>query len=556
MWQTWAYPVAFILLVILPAPWLGRYIYRLMERPAIPGETFLMRCCGIKNVAEQNWRQYLAALLMFNAVGFVILVAILLLQGVLPMNPRHVAAMPFAMAVNTAISFVSNTNWQSYSGEAQLSVLSQMIGLTVQNFVSAASGMAVAIALFRALSRQSGEWLGHFVRDLLRLSLGLLLPLSFILALALIPQGVPQTFHSLISAHPLDAIAHQNLIMGPVASQEAIKQLGTNGGGYYGTNSAFPFENPTALSNWLEMIAILLIPAALVCTFGEYIQNRKHSYTILATMTLLLIVGLVIALSQQLGSDSALAHLTSVKGHWEGIESRFGGVLSTIWATATSAASNGSVNAMLDSFSPLSGMVALTNILTGEVIFGGVGSGIYGMLLFVMLTVFLCGLMVGHTPTYLGKPLNVDIIKWVVLTMLVMPVGVLVIGGASLLLPNIHQLIGTSGPHGLTRLLYAYASTSGNNGSAFAGFNAANTTQEYLLALAMLVGRYGIIIPVMAIAGQFIKERKIETGQVELPIHGVLFAVLLTISIFLIGALAFLPTLVLGPVADFLSGGF
>ncbi|CAG9000578.1 MAG: Potassium-transporting ATPase potassium-binding subunit [Candidatus Celerinatantimonas neptuna] len=554
MWQTWVYPAAFMLLVLLPAPWLGRYIHSLMQRPTLPGESVLLKICGTRSDNEQNWKQYLGAVLFFNAVGFVVLLALLLCQGVLPLNPAHVRGMSLPMAINTAVSFVTNTNWQSYHGAAQLSYLSQMLGVAVANFVSAATGIAVAVALFRALSRHGGETLGNFTQDLLRICLGILLPMALIVAVILMSQGVPQTFHGPVLTHPLDA-ASQIIAMGPVASQEAIKQIGTNGGGFFAANSAYPFENPTALSNWVEMIAILLLPAAMVCAFGEFIHNRKHSYTILATMAILFVIGLAIALQQQLGADPVLAHLTTVKGHWQGIESRFGVVLSTIWANATSAASNGSVNATLDSFSPIASMVAMVNILTGEVIFGGVGCGIYGMLLFVMLTVFLCGLMVGHTPTYLGKPLNINIIKWVVLTMLVMPVGVLVLGGCSLLLPHIRSVIGVAGPHGLSRLLYAFASATGNNGSALSGFNAANSVQEIILAVAILLGRYGIMIPVMAIAGEFVKAKRIETGHGSLPIHGMLFAVLLIFSIFVIGALAFLPTLALGPIADSLRMG-
>ncbi|CAG9298180.1 potassium-transporting ATPase subunit KdpA [Celerinatantimonas diazotrophica] len=556
-WPLLVYPAIFLLLVLLPAPVIGRYIYWLMEHPSFKGESVLLKLCGIREHSDKTWRSYLISLLLLNLIGCVVLLVMLMCQKFLPFNPSHIPGMSFPMALNTAISFVTNTNWQSYNGATALSAFSQMVGLTVQNFLSAASGIAVAIVLFRSLKRRTQgceTTLGLFGQDLIRICFGLLLPLSFILALILVSQGVPQTFHSLIQIHSIDSSSIQHLTLGPVASQEAIKQIGTNGGGYYGANSAYPLENPTAFTNWLEMISILLIPAALVCTYGEYIGNRKHSFTILVSMSVLLVLGLGVSLWQQTANDPALLHLSSSSGLWEGIESRFGVVLSTIWGTATSAASNGSVNAMLDSFSPFAGMVALMNILSGEVIFGGVGSGIYGMLLFVILTVFLCGLMVGHTPTYLGKPLSLDVMKWVILTMLIMPVGVLLLGGLSICLPDISQVIGVSGPHGLTRLLYAYASTSGNNGSAFGGFNAANSLQEYLLSVAMILGRYGMMIPVLIIAGHFVNAKHIAVGAGEFPIHGPLFSFLLMSCIVLIGMLAFLPVLILGPIAEFLQG--
>ncbi|WP_115719484.1 potassium-transporting ATPase subunit KdpA [Gallaecimonas mangrovi] len=552
MWQQWVYPLIFIVLVLLPAPWLGRYLHWFLEKPNAKGELWLLKVCGT-NGAGQDWRRYLGSLLLFNLLGVVLLAAVLMLQGCLPFNPEHKLGLSWPLAINTAVSFVTNTNWQAYSGEAQLSYFSQMFGLTVQNFASAATGIAVAAALFRGLSRQQSQDLGNFWQDLLRVIGYLLLPLSLVFALVLVWQGVPQTFSAYPVAHTLDG-GKQILAVGPAASQIAIKQLGTNGGGFFGVNSAYPFENPTALSNWLEMVAILLLPAAMVFAFGRYIKNAGHSRALLSAMLILLVVGLAVAVWQACLPDPALMHASAV-GHWEGKESRFGPVLSAIWEVATSAASNGSVNAMHDSFAPLAILVALVNMLLGEVIFGGVGAGIYGLLLFVLLTVFLCGLMVGKTPTYLGKRLGILEMKWVVASMLVMPVGVLVLGGLTLLLPDAQAVLGANGPHGLTRLLYAYASGTGNNGSALAGFNAANNGQCIAIALAMLLGRYGIIVPVLAVAGSLGSASKVEVTDGDFPVTGVLFVSLLVITILIIGGLAFLPALALGPIAEQLTLG-
>ncbi len=399
-------------------------------------------------------------------------------QGLLPLNPQQLPGLSWQLAFNTAVSFMTNTNWQAYSGEASLSYFSQMVGLTTQNFVSAGTGAAVAIALFRGIARQQTINLGNFWQDLVRFCLYVLLPIALIMALVLVWQGVPQSLSAYLPFHGVEG-QEQLLPLGPAASQIAIKQLGSNGGGFFGINSAHPFENPTALSNWLEMVALLTIAAAMVFTLGRYVKDMAHSRAILGAMTLMLVLGLFVSITQELKLDPALAHLTTdasnMAGNWEGKESRFGPVLSSIWEVATTAASNGSVNAMHDSFAPLAGMVGMINMLLGEVVFGGVGAGIYGMMLFVLLTVFLCGLMVGRTPTYLGKRLGITEMKWVVASMLVMPLGVLVIGGITLLMPDASTIIGHDGPHGLSRLIYAYASAAGNNGSAFAGFAAGTT---------------------------------------------------------------------------------
>lgn len=556
MWQEMIYPVAFVLLVLLPAPLLGNYLYRVFEgqcRWLGPVERATLLCCGTDG-REQDWKSYTLSLLAFNGAGFGLLFLILMAQGLLPLNPQQLPGLNWQLAFNTAVSFMTNTNWQAYSGEASLSYFSQMVGLTTQNFVSAATGAAVAVAMFRGIARQQTTHLGNFWLDLVRFCLYVLLPMSLILALLLVWQGVPQSLSAYLPFHTLEG-QEQLLPLGPAASQIAIKQLGSNGGGFFGINSAHPFENPTALSNWLEMVALLTLAAAMVFTLGRYVKDMAHSRAIVIAMTIMLALGLFVSITQEMKLDPALTHLASEAGNWEGKESRFGPVLSSIWEVATTAASNGSVNSMHDSFAPLSGMVAMINMLLGEVVFGGVGAGIYGMMLFVLLTVFLCGLMVGRTPTYLGKRLGITEMKWVVASMLVMPVGVLVIGGVTLLMPDAATIIGHDGPHGLSRLIYAYASAAGNNGSAFAGFAAGDNWQCVAIGLAMLLGRFGYIIPIMAIAGQLARAPRQEISEGDFPIRGPLFITLLIITVLLIGGLSFLPVLALGPVAEHLMLG-
>ncbi|WP_421354586.1 potassium-transporting ATPase subunit KdpA [Aeromonas veronii] len=556
MWQEMIYPVAFVLLVLLPAPLLGNYLYRVFEgqcRWLAPVERATLFCCGTDG-REQDWKSYTLSLLAFNGAGFGLLFLILMAQGLLPLNPQQLPGLNWQLAFNTAVSFMTNTNWQAYSGEASLSYFSQMVGLTTQNFVSAATGAAVAVAMFRGIARQQTTHLGNFWLDLVRFCLYVLLPMSLILALLLVWQGVPQSLSAYLPFHTLEG-QEQLLPLGPAASQIAIKQLGSNGGGFFGINSAHPFENPTALSNWLEMVALLTLAAAMVFTLGRYVKDMAHSRAIVIAMTIMLALGLFVSITQEMKLDPALTHLSSEAGNWEGKESRFGPVLSSIWEVATTAASNGSVNSMHDSFAPLSGMVAMINMLLGEVVFGGVGAGIYGMMLFVLLTVFLCGLMVGRTPTYLGKRLGITEMKWVVASMLVMPVGVLVIGGVTLLMPDAATIIGHDGPHGLSRLIYAYASAAGNNGSAFAGFAAGDNWQCVAIGLAMLLGRFGYIIPIMAIAGQLARAPRQEISEGDFPIRGPLFITLLIITVLLIGGLSFLPVLALGPVAEHLMLG-
>jgi len=555
--------LAFFVLVLLPAPWLGRFYYRVMEgertflSPVLgPVERICYRLSGVDPQTEQSWKTYALALLAFNLAGFLLLFAILLFQGALPLNPQQLPGMEWSLAFNTAMSFVTNTNWQSYSGEASLSYLSQMVGLTVQNFVSAATGIAVLIAFCRGISRRSTQNLGNFWADMTRATLYGLLPLCLVLALFLVWQGVPQTF-----AHYVDAVtlqgADQSIPLGPAASQIAIKQLGTNGGGFFGVNSAHPFENPTAWSNLFELVSIILIPVALVFTFGNYVKDMRQSKAIMACMLTLFLIGGATAMWAEYQPNPSL-NIASVEqtAPMEGKESRFGTTGSVLWAATTTAASNGSVNAMHDSLNPLTGMVALVNMMVGEVIFGGVGAGLYGMLLNVLIAVFLAGLMIGRTPEYLGKKLQAREVQLLVATLLVMPVGVLVFGALAASLPGPMAAVSNPGPHGFSQLLYAYTSGTANNGSAFGGFSANTLFHNLMLSLSMFLGRFGYILPVLALAGSLAAKKTAPLGLNSFPTHGALFVTLLTMTILLIGGLNFLPTLALGPIAEHLSMGF
>jgi len=555
--------LAFLALVLLPAPLLGRFYYQVVEgertwlTPMLrPVENLCYRLSGVDPSVEQNWKTYLWALLAFNLAGFVLLFAMLLGQGALPLNPQQLPGMEWSQAFNTAMSFVTNTNWQSYSGEASLSYLSQMVGLTVQNFVSAATGIAVLLAFCRGISRRSTQNLGNFWTDLTRVTLYGLLPLCIVLALLLVWQGVPQNF-----AHYIDALtlqgADQSLPMGPAASQVAIKQLGTNGGGFFGVNSAHPFENPTAWSNLFQLASILMIPAALVFTFGHYVKDMRQSRAIIACMLVLLLIGGSVSMWAEYQPNPSL-NVANVEqtAPLEGKESRFGTAGTVLWATATTAASNGSVNGMHDSLNPLSGMVALANMMVGEVIFGGVGVGLNGMLLNVLIAVFLAGLMIGRTPEYLGKKLQANEVKLLVATLLVMPMGVLVLGAVAASLPGPLASVTNPGPHGFSQLLYAYTSATANNGSAFGGFGANTVFHNLMLSLAMFIGRFGYILPVLALAGSLAMKKSAPLGLNSFPTHGPLFVTLLTMTILIVGGLTFLPTLALGPIAEHLSLGF
>ncbi|HWD30141.1 potassium-transporting ATPase subunit KdpA [Pseudomonas caricapapayae] len=555
--------LAFFALVLVPAPWLGRFYYKVMEgqrtwlSPVLgPVERGCYRLAGVNAEAEQNWKQYTLALLAFNLAGFVLVFAVLLLQGYLPLNPAKLPGQEWSLAFNTAVSFVTNTNWQAYSGEASVSYLSQMIGLTVQNFVSAATGLAVLVALCRGISRRSALTLGNFWVDMTRATLYGLLPLCLLLALLLVWQGVPQTFGHYVQALTLQG-ADQTIPLGPAASQIAIKQLGTNGGGFFGVNSTHPFENPTAWSNLFEMASIILIPAALVFTFGHYVKDLRQSRAIIACMLALFLIGGSAALWSEYQANPSLNNpQVEQTAPLEGKENRFGTTASVLWTVTTTAASNGSVNNMHDSLNPISGMVALVNMMVGEVIFGGVGAGLYGMLLNVLIAVFLAGLMIGRTPEYLGKKLQAREVQLLVATLLVMPVGVLVLGALAASLPGPVASVSNPGAHGFSQVLYAYTSASANNGSAFAGFGANTTYHNLMLGLGMLIGRFGYILPVLALAGSLAMKKSAPLGENSFPTHGPLFATLLVVTILLIGGLTFLPALALGPITEHLSLGF
>ncbi len=558
--QDYGLLLAFFVLVLAPAPFLGRYLYRAMEgeknlfSPVLqPVERFIYRLSGIDPRAEQDWKTYTLALLAFTAVCLLVLFAILMLQGSLPLNPQHLPGLEWTLALNTAISFVTNTNWQAYSGEASLSYFSQMLGLTVQNFVSPAVGLAVLVVFCRGIARKSTHGLGNFWVDVTRATLYGLLPFCLILALLLVWQGVPQTFLDYAHAVTLQG-SDQTIPLGPAASQIAIKQLGTNGGGFFGVNSAHPFENPTAWSNLFEVVSIILIPVALLFTFGHYVKDLRQSRALLASMLILFVLGLGVTTYAELQPNPALSALPIEQvGSLEGKESRFGTVASSLWAVTTTAASNGSVNAMHDSLSPIGGMIPMFNIMLGEIIFGGVGAGLYGMLLFVLIAVFLSGLMIGRTPEYLGKKLEAREVRLLVATLLVMPVGVLVFGALAASLPLGAASVSNPGAHGFSQILYAYSSGAGNNGSAFGGFGANTPYHNLMLGLAMLLGRFGYILPVLAIAGSLAAKKSAPLGSNSFPTHGPLFVTLLTLTILLVGGLTFLPALALGPLAEQLA---
>jgi len=532
-------------------------------------ERLCYRLAGIRPDLEMNWKQYALGLFLFNMLGLVVVYLLQRMQHLLPLNPQGFPALSPDSSLNTAISFASNTNWQGYGGENTMSYLTQMLALTVQNFVSAATGMAVLVALIRGFIRKSTQTIGNFWVDLTRSVLYILLPISCILALALVSQGVIQNLSEYKTARLLvptvdtdkKPITEQTLPMGPAASQVAIKQLGTNGGGFFNVNSAHPYENPTPLSNFLQMLAILLIPAALCYTFGVMVGDRRQGWAILIAM-LVIFVPLVLlctwceqagnpALSK-LGIDQHAGEL-SAGGNLEGKEVRFGIANSTLWATATTAASNGSVNAMHDSFTPLGGLIPLWLMQLGEVIFGGVGSGLYGMLIFAIIAVFIAGLMVGRTPEYLGKKIEAYEIKMAALVILIPPMIVLLGTAIAVLGPGVSKsALSNSGPHGFTEVLYAFSSAGNNNGSAFAGLNANVPFYNIALGIAMFMARYWLIVPVLAIAGALARKKITPTSSGTLPTHTLLFVVLLIGTVLVVGALTFIPALALGPLVEHL----
>ncbi|EPL6455825.1 MULTISPECIES: potassium-transporting ATPase subunit KdpA [Providencia] len=555
---------SFLLVLLILAKPLGNGIARLIDgdipRPLMASESLLWRLAGIKqpgkSAAEMNWRQYALAIVLFNVLGFVLLFAILMFQGSLPLNPQHFAGMSWDLAFNTAISFVANTNWQSYSGENTLSYLSQMAGLTVQNFLSASTGIAVVFALIRAFSRHGSKTLGNAWVDIYRITFYLLFPLAIVVALFFVSQGVIQNFSDYLLVDNLDNTT-QLLPMGPVASQEAIKLLGTNGGGFFGSNSSHPFENPTALSNFVQMLAIFLIPAALCFAFGRSVGDNKQGHTLLWVMGIIFVIAAIVVIKAEYVGNPFLSELhASSSANMEGKESRFGVLSSALYAVVTTAASCGAVNAMHDSFTAMGGMIPMWLMQIGEVVFGGVGSGLYGMLLFVLLAVFLAGLMIGRTPEYLGKKIEVREMKMVALAILVTPTLVLLGTTIALMTDAGRAGILNPGAHGFSEVLYAFSSAANNNGSAFAGLSANTPFYNVLLAIAMFVGRFGVILPVLAIAGSMALKKSQAQSQATLPTSGPLFIGLLIFTVLLIGALTFVPALALGPIAEQLQIGF
>lgn len=546
-----------VLIIVLAAP-LGRYMSRvftgertILDRVLRPLERFIYRLLGVAAEEEMGWRGYAAALLVFNLLGMLLLFLIQLAQGYLPFNPQHFGAVKPALAFNTAASFMTNTNWQAYSGEATMSYFTQMAGLTVQNFVSAATGLTVVIALTRGLSRRSASTIGSFWVDLTRSVLWVLLPLSLIGSLALVSQGVIQNLGHYLTAHTLEG-AGQTIAMGPAASQEIIKMLGTNGGGFFNANSAHPFENPTPLTNFLEMLAILLIPAGLTFTFGHMVGNVKQGKVILASMLILFIMFLGVCFAGEVAGNPQISALGVNGPSMEGKEVRFGMANSALFATITTAASCGAVNAMHDSLTPLGGLAPLMQIMLGEVVFGGVGAGLYGMLVFVILTVFIVGLMVGRTPEYLGKKIESRETKMAVLAVLIPAVAILAGSALAAATQTGTSSVLNAGPHGFSEILYAFSSAAGNNGSAFAGLNANTLFYNLSLGLAMLIGRFGVILPVLAIAGSMVGKKITPPGPGTFETTGVLFALLLAGTVLIVGALTFFPALALGPIVEHL----
>ncbi|MDI7776010.1 potassium-transporting ATPase subunit KdpA [Asticcacaulis sp. EMRT-3] len=553
---------------------LGRFMARVLKgertflSPVVaPVERLIYKACGIDPQADMRWQDYAAAMLVFSVVSFVVLFLMLLGQGVLPLNPQHLPGLSADLSFNTAASFVTNTNWQAYGGETTMSYFSQMVGLTVQNFVTPAVGLAVMAAMIRGLARKESTGLGNFWADMVRATLYILLPMSFVLALILGAQGVVQTFHPYVTAHGLQGV-DQVIALGPVASQEAIKMLGTNGGGFFNVNSAHPFENPNPLTNFLELLSILLIPAACCETFGVMVGDKRQGRAILTAMTVIFVpLMLMCVIAEQsgnphftaLGVDQIASHLQSggnmataaqSGGNMEGKETRFGIVNSALWASATTAASNGSVNAMHDSFTPLGGLIPLLLMKFGEIIYGGVGCGLYGMLIFVLLSVFIAGLMVGRTPEYLGKKIQSFEIKMASLVMLIPGILVLVATAIAVMTKAGQAGIFNPGAQGFSEILYAVTSASNNNGSAFAGLSANTPFYNTLLGICMLVSRFWVIVPVLAIAGSLAAKKRVPESAGTLPTHTPLFVAVVVGVILLIGVLTYAPTLALGPVVE------
>ena len=574
----WLQIFFFIAAVLLLAKPMGSYLTRVFERRKtfldpvlIPCERLLYRMTGVEPNQEMRWTEYAVAMLAFSAATMMLTYSIERLQHLLPLNPQHLPGVESALALNTAISFTTNTNWQSYVPESTMSYLTQMLGLATHNFWSAAVGLALAIAFVRGIARREMKTLGNFWVDLTRGSLWVLLPISILFALVLVSQGVVQNFKSydtvkLIEPQHVTAadgktsiVTMQTIAQGPVASQEAIKMLGTNGGGFFNANSSHPFENPTPLSNFLQMLSIFLIPAGLCVTLGQMVRSPKHGWAVLAAMIVLWFAGTLTCYWAESQPNPMLHNvdqhvsLTQSGGNMEGKEVRFGIANSALFATVTTDASCGAVNGMHDSFTPLGGMVPMVNILLGEVVFGGVGAGLYGMLVFVIVAVFIAGLMVGRTPEYLGKKIESYDVQMAMLYLLIFPLLILGFAAVTVLMPNLGlSSLANQGPHGLSEILYAYTSATGNNGSAFAGLNANTHWFNYSLALAMFFGRFMMAIAMLAIAGNLAGKKIVPASSGTFPVTTPLFTLLLTGVILIVGALTFFPVLSLGPVLEHL----
>jgi K+-transporting ATPase ATPase A chain len=560
-WLQFALYLAALLLITRP---LGLYLVRVLDprgrtfldRLVGPVERLTYRVCGIDPAREQSWLGYTLALLAFSLVGLVFTYVILRYQHLLPLNPQNLPGLSPHLAFNTAASFTTNTNWQSYAGESTMSQFSQMVALTIHNFTSAAAGIAIAAALVRGIARQTAQTIGNFWTDFVRVTYYLLAPACLVFALVLVSRGVIQNFSPSTVAHTLDATAPQTIPQGPVASQVAIKMLGTNGGGFFNANAAHPFENPTPLSNFLQMLSIFAIPSALTYFLGRMVKNQRHGWAIWGAMAALFIAGALVAWNAEASGNPIHQKLgvATADGNMEGKEVRFGIFNSALFATITTDASCGAVNAMHDSFTPLGGLVPLFNIQTGEVIFGGVGAGLYGMLIFVILAVFIAGLMVGRTPEYLGKKIQAYDVKLVMLILIVLSATIL--GGTAWASVSAWGQAGlnNAGPHGFSEILYAYSSAIGNNGSAFAGLtaNPADGDPHYntTLGLAMLIGRFLMIVPILALAGNLAAKKIVPASAGTFKVEGLTFVILLIGTVVLVGALTFLPSLAMGPVVE------
>jgi K+-transporting ATPase ATPase A chain len=553
-WFQIAFFVALIIALTRP---LGGYLTRVVagERTLLspvfgPVERGLYRLSGIDPPEEQSWFGYAVAMLIFKAAGFLLLYAILRMQAHLPLNQAGQSAVAPDLAFNTAISFLTNTNWQFYGGETTMSNLTQMLGLAVQNFISAAAGIAVAVAVIRGFARRSTRTIGNFWADLVRLTLYVLLPLCVVGAIIMVWQGVPQTFAASTTVTTLEGVK-QVISLGPVASQEAIKMLGTNGGGFFNANSAHPFENPTALTNMLQMIAIFAIGAALTNTFGRMVRDERQGWAVFAAMGLLFVIGVAALYASEARMNPAIAafHVDPALGNMEGKEVRFGIAQTALFTAVTTDASCGAVDGMIESFLPLGGMVPMVNIMLGEIIFGGVGSGLYGFLLFALIAVFVAGLMVGRTPEYLGKKIEAREVKLTMLAILVLPLVMLGFTALAVVLPAGTATISASGPHGFSEALYAYVSGAGNNGSAFGGLGP-NTFWNTTMGIDMFIGRFFVMIPALALAGAMAAKKSVPPSAGTFPTHGPLFVGLVVGVIAIIGGLTFFPSLALGPIVE------